>query len=141
MSTMSDFYINICLRVTGKNLLSEKANPLIGQYNDWLKELRVEEQREDGKIFKFWAINVDEYKHELLSKDVLICSRRVRFEVRDPLPHGDNRANFIQAKIHKKLMELKVESDEIVIETIGTHITGNSRTGRWPKDELDRAFQ
>lgn len=137
---MADFYINVCLRVTnrGKNLKAKVVNPVIQQFNEQLEELRIEEQREDGKTFKFWVVDVGEFKHESLSKDVLICSRRVRFEVRDPLPHGDNRADFIHAKIHKALMGLNAECDGVLVETTGTHISGNSRTGRWPMDEYDK---
>lgn len=145
MPVMSDLYINICLRVSGKNLEAESTNPVIEQYNSRLKELKIEEQREDGKVFKFWVVGIDEYKHEILSKDIVICSRRVRFEIRDPLPHHmDNRQNFIQARIHKALMGIKAKSEvpydkEIVIETMGTHISGNTRSGRWPREVFDQA--
>ena len=139
MPEMSDLYINVCLKVSGKNLKAERTNSVIDYHTSHLRELKIKEQREDGKEFKAWVTDVSEFQHELLSKDVLICSRRVRFEVRDPLPHGDNRANYVQAKIHKALMDLKVHHnpdsrDEIIIETTNTHISGNTRSGRWPKD-------
>jgi len=146
MPVMSDLYINVCLRVTGKKLQAKSTNSAIDTYNSHLKNLKIEEERKDGKIFKFWVTGIDEFRHELLSEDVLICSRRVRFEVRDPLPHHmDNRQDFIQARIHKTLMEIKVRSEsphdkEIVAETIGTHISGNTRSGRWPRDPFDQAF-
>lgn len=146
MEEMADLYIHVLLRATGKNLKAEVVNRVIHEYNEKLRNLRVEEERRDGKIFKFWVSDVDEYKHELLSKDVLICSRKVKVEIRDPLPHGfNNYAHSIQVRIHKALMELKVESwqkgdESIVVETIGTHISGNDRTGRWPRDPFDQAF-
>ncbi len=146
MEEMADIYIFVLLRATGKNLEAKVVNRVIDEYNEKLKGLRIKEQRGDGKIFKFWVSDVDEYKHELLSKDVLICSRKVKLEIRDPLPHGfNNYAHSIGAKIHKALMELKVESwqkgdESIVVETIGTHISGNDRTGRWPRDPFDQAF-
>lgn len=144
MPEMSDLYIFVCLRVTGKNLEAETTNRVIDQYNERLRECKIEEQREDGKVFKAWVSNIDEFNHELISKDVLICSRRVRFEVRDPFFQDyDNRLNSIQAKIHKALMALKARSgvpytEEIVIETMATHITGNMREGRWPRDQFDQ---
>ena len=147
MEEMADLYIHVLLRATGKNLEAKAVNRVIHEYNEKLKELRIEEQREDGKIFKFWVSDVDEYRHELLSKDVLICSRKVKLEIRDPLPHGfNNYAHSIQVRIHKALMAIKVESSQaekengnIVVETTGTHISGNNRTGRWPMMEADQA--
>lgn len=144
MPEMSDFYINICLRISGNNLEAKKTNSVIDDYNTQLENLKIEEVREDGKKFKCWVVGVDEFRHELLSKDVLICSRRVRFEVRSPYPHPDNHMNGIQAKIHKYLMDLRIHHepntrDEIIIQTTGTHIAGNTRTGRWPRDRFDGA--
>lgn len=144
MNEMSDLYIYVLLRATGKKLEPKAVNRVIDEYNEKLKNLRVEERREDGKIFKFWAIEIDEFKHELLSKDVLICSRKVKFEVRDPAPHTHNNyAHFVRAKIHKALKELRVESfqkedESIVVETIETYAEGCDRTGRWPMMEANR---
>lgn len=141
MPEMLDLYINVCLKVTGRDLEAETANPIINQYNRKLRDCRLEEKRDDGKFFKCWVVDIDDFKHELLAKDVLICSRRVRFEIRDPYPHEDNRMNYVQAKVHKLLMGLKVgDSGKIVAETMGTNISGNTRTGRWPRSPFDGAF-
>jgi hypothetical protein len=146
MNEMSDFYIHVLLRATGKNLKAEVVNRVISEYNEKLRNLRVEEERKDGKIFKFWVQDVDDYKHELLSEDMLICSRKIKFEVRDPLPHSfNNYSHFVRARIHKALKELRVESfqsnkESIVVETIETYAEGCDRTGRWPRDPFDQAF-
>jgi hypothetical protein len=146
MEEMSDLYIHVLLRATGKNLKAEVVNKVINEYNKKLKNLRVEEQREDGKTFKFWASEIDDYKHELLSEDMLICSRKVKVEIRNPQPHTHNNySHFIGVRIHEALMKLKVESfqsdrESIVVETTGTYIEGCDRTGRWPRDPFDQAF-
>lgn len=146
MNQMSELYINICLKVSGKNLEAKKVNPIIDYHTSCLKELKIAEQKENGKFFKAWVVGCDEFNHELLDKNTLICSRRIRFEIRDPYPHGDNHMNFVHAKVHKGLMDLRIHHapdsrDEILIETINTHIAGNSRSGRWPRSELDGAFR
>lgn len=141
---MSDLYIFVCLRVTGKSLEAKATNRVIEQYNSRLRELKIKEQRADGKVFKAWVSDVDEFRHELLNRNMLLCSRKVRFEIRDPLPHShNNHMHFIQVKIHKALMGLTVKNgtpynEDILIETTGTHILGNTRTGRWPSDVFDQ---
>ena len=145
MPQMSDLYIFVLLRVTGKNLKAEETNTIIDYHTSRLRELKIVEERKDGKIFKAWVTNIDEFNHELLDKNTLICSRRVRFEIRDPLPHPDNNDHSVRVKIHKALTDLRIHHNpdsigEIIIETVSTHVPGNMKEGRWPKDRFAGAF-
>jgi len=145
---MSELYIYVLLkaRTTGKILKPEIVNRSLTQYNEKLKNLRVEEERRDGKTFKFWVSEIDEFRHESLNEKTLICSRKVKVEIRDPLPHTfNNYSHFIGVRIHRALMGIEVENfqaekEKITIETIETYIEGCDRTGRWPRDPFDQAF-
>lgn len=146
---MSELYIYVLLkaRTTGKILKPKIVNHSLNEYNAQLKNLRVEEARRDGKTFKFWVTEIDEKRHEALDEKTLICSRKVKLEIRNPLPHSaDNYNHRIGVRIHHHLMQLRVEhfqaeKEKIVVETISTHIGEGERTGRWPHDQRDQRDQ
>ena len=137
----SEQYIEVCLKVTGRNLDAKFVNPIIRRYNSILSECLIEEE-ENGKIFKAWVADVSDFKHELLDKNVLVCSRQVKFEIRDSFIQGGDRTHQAQVKLHDVLMGIKIDdnpscSGNIIIETTNTHISGNMREGRWPRDQFD----
>ena len=141
MPEMSEKYLEVLLQVSGKNLIAEKVNPLICQYDKKLKNLKVEEQRSDGKVFKAAVCNVDNRQHELLDKNNLICSRQIKWNIFDPYPHNANNSeHFIHVRLHKRLMEITVKIEtsegEIIVQTTDTHVFGNSRNKRWPRDRF-----
>ena len=147
MAEMSEKYLEVLLQVSGKNLVAEKVNPLICQYDEKLKNLKVEEQRSDGKIFRASVCDIDNRNHELLNKDTLICSRQIKWNIFNPFPHNaNNYEHYIHVMLHKKLMDIKIEDIEtrddraITIRTIDSHVAGNFRKGRWPKDRFAGAF-
>lgn len=136
MTGMSEQYVFILLRVTGKNLDAREVNPLLNKYNQLVENCRIEEQRTDGKIFKVWVDHIDEFQHELLDRNTLICSRQVKLEIRDPLPHtANNPQHSTQVKIHEALMKIKVETEKIFIETTETRFPNDFKKGRWPIDK------
>jgi len=144
MPEMSEKYLEVLLQVSGKNLIAEKVNPLICQYDEKLKNLKVEEQRSDGKVFKAAVCNVDDRQHELLDKDTLICSRKIKFNIFNPYPHSTNNAeHHIYVCLHKALMELAVKretpKEKIIVHTLDTHADGDFKKGRWPRDRFDGA--
>ena len=145
MPEMSEKYVDVLLQVSGKNLDAKIINPLLIQYDDLLKDCKISEERSDGKIFKASVNVVDDRQHELLDKNTLILSRKVKFNIHNPLPHSMNNAeHYIYVKLHRALMEITVKLDtpegEIVVRTRDTHVFGNSRNKRWPMSEVDRAF-
>lgn len=144
---LSDMYMFVCLRVKGRNLDARTVNPLLVEYNTLLREMKIEEKRDDGKIFKARVQSLDEYQHEILDKDTLLCSRQIRWNVIDPIynPYSPssprpNSAHNIHARLHEAVMKIRVQegkySKKIVIETVNTHVPGNTRTGRWPEEPL-----
>lgn len=136
MPEMSEQYVFILLRVTGKSLDAREVNPLLEKYNKLLEEVRIEELRDDGKKFMVWVSNIDEFQHEILDKNTLICSRQVKLEIRDPLPHSaNNAAHFTQVKINEALMKVKLETGRINIETIETRFPNDFKKGKWPRDK------
>ena len=144
MPMMSDLYINLLCKITGNDLKAENTNSVIRFQKEKLKELRHEEQHEDG-IFKFWIQNIDEFNYDFVTKDELIFSRRIKFEIRDALYQQDGRQHHVQSKIHKALMGIRIDhlvntKGEIRIETLTTHIEGNSRSSayKWPLDNIDK---
>lgn len=146
MPELSELYMFVCMRVRGKNLDAREVNPLLREYNTLLRQLKVEEQRNDGKIFKAWVQEIDEFEHQILDKETLLCSIQVRWNIFDPLPHGaNNYAHSICVKLHEALMAIvvdngKTNSKKIVIKTMDTHIPGNTRTGRWPREKIPSAI-
>lgn len=147
MPEMSEKYLQVLLQVSGKNLVAKSTNPLIRMYDEKLKNLKIEEVRSDGKIFRASVCDIDNRNHELLNKDTLICSRQIKFNVYNPFPHdANNGEHFIHVRLHKKLMGIVVEDagtpfdGGIIIRTIDTHVAGNSRKNRWPKDRNFEAF-
>jgi len=145
MPEMSEKYLEVLLQVSGKDLDARIVNPLLKEYDDLLKECRIAEERNDGKIFTASVNIIDDRKHELLDKDTLICSRKIKFNIFNPYPHTANNAeHYIYALIHRALMELAVKhetpKEKIVIRTIDTSGTGDFKKGRWPMSEVDRAF-
>lgn len=151
---LSDFYMSIALRVEGKNLDPRATNPLLVRYNELLRKTKIEERRADGKTIKAWIQNIDNYQHELVDKDTLLCSRRIRWTILNPISSPYSRsqpqANYLHAlhvKLHQALMKISVEGGKgyykkIVIQTVNTHVPGDTRTGRWPeeKENLFRAM-
>ncbi|MCK4859735.1 MAG: hypothetical protein KAS87_04145 [Candidatus Omnitrophica bacterium] len=134
------------IQVSGKNLTPEATNPLIRRYDERLKNLVVEEERNDGKIFKASVCDVDARRHELIDKNTLILSRQVKFDVYNPFPHDtNNNEHSIHVRIHKALMEMKVEAGgsyadkRMTIEAIDSHVAGDFKKGRWPRDRFDGA--
>ena len=149
-TALSDLYMFVCLRVKGRKLDARTVNPLLVEYNKLLRETKIEEKRDDGKTFKAGVQSIDEYQHEVLDKDTLLCSRQIRWNVIDPKydPYSPssprpNSAHNIHARLHEAVMKIRVQegkySKKIVIETVGTHIPGNTRTGRWPRENLLRS--
>ncbi len=142
---MFEKYLEVLIQVSGKNLTPEATNPLIRRYDERLKNLVVEEERNDGKIFKASVCDVDARRHELIDKNTLILSRQVKFNVFHPYPHKDNAEHFIHAQIHKALIEMKVETvgsyaeEQITIKAIDSHVAGDFKRGRWPRDRFDGA--
>jgi len=145
MPEMSEKYLEILLQVSGRNLDARVINPLLVQYDDLLQNLKISEQRADGKIFTASVNTVDDRKHELLDKNTLICSRRIKFNIHNPYPHSHNNLEHsIHVLLHKAVMKIEVKLDtsegEIIVRTIDTHTSGGSRNKRWPMSEVDRAF-
>jgi hypothetical protein len=52
----------------------------------------------------------------------------------------NNAEHYIYVKLHRALMEITVKLDtpegEIVVRTRDTHVFGNSRNKRWPRDRF-----
>jgi hypothetical protein len=141
MPEMLEQYVFVCLRVTGKKLDAREVNPLLEKYNKLLEEVRIEERRNDGKKFMVWASNIDEFQHELIDRNTLICSRQIKFEIRDPLPRSaNNAAHHTQVKINEALMKIKVETGRIAIETTETRFPNDFKKGRWPMEKNAGAF-
>ena len=143
MPEMFEKYLEVLIQVSGKNLTPEATNPLIRRYDERLKNLVVEEERNDGKIFKASVCDVDARRHELIDKNTLILSRQVKFNVYHPLPHDpNNNEHSIHVRLHKALMEMKVDSggsyaeEGMRIKTIDSHVAGDFKKGRWPRDEF-----
>jgi hypothetical protein len=143
---MSEQYVFILLRVTGKNLDAREVNPLLKHYNELLRQCKIEEQRADGKKFMVWVDNIDEFQHEILDKNTLICSRQIKFEIRDPFPHSSNNyGHDTHVRIHEALMKIRVENEKtysqrIIIETVETRFPYDFKKGRWPIDKNAGAF-
>ena len=142
MPEMSEKYLEVLLQVSGKNLDAKVINPLLMQYDDLLKNCKISEQRSDGKTFTARVDHIDDRQHELLDKNTLICSRKIKWNIHDPYPHShNNHAHFIHVLLHKRLMEIKVESQsphcgEVMVQTVDTHTPGGSRSKRWPRDRF-----
>lgn len=147
MPELSEKYLEVLLQVSGKNLDARSTNPLIRIYDEKLKNLKIEEVRSDGKIFKASVCDIDNRNHELLNKGTLICSRQIKFNVYNPFPHSaNNLEHFIHVMLHKNLMNIMVEDvgtpndGAIIIKTIDTHVAGGFKKGRWPRDRNFGAF-
>lgn len=144
MSEMSEKYLEVLLKVSGKNLVAGSTNPLIRQFDERLKNLSIEEERSDGKIFRASVCDVDNRLHELIDKNTLILSRQVKFDVYNPYPHNTNNAEHsIHVRLHRALMKLKVETEgsyaeeKITVEATDSHVAGGFKKGRWPRGELE----
>jgi hypothetical protein len=142
---MSEKYLDVLLQVSGKNLDARIVNPLLGEYDSLLKELKVVEERANGKIFKASVNVIDDRKHELLDKNTLICSRKIKFNICNPYPHTmNNQEHYIYVLLHRAIMQLAVKrethGEKIVIRTVDTNADGGFKKGRWPMTEADRAF-
>lgn len=147
MPELSEKYLEVLVEIKGKNLQAKAVNPLIQIYDERLKSLKIREVRSDGKIFRASVCDIDNRNHELLNKDTLICSRQIKFNIFNPFPHSANNGDhLIHARLHKKLMEITVEDAGtpidagMTIRTTDTHVAGNFRKGRWPKDRNFGAF-
>jgi len=145
MPEMSEKYLDVLLQVKGKDLDSRAVNPLLRQYDYLLKELKVVEERVNGRAFTASVNVIDERKHELLDKNTLILSRKVKFNIHNPYPHTmNNQEHYIYVRLHKAVMEIAVKhetsGEKIVIRTVDTNADGGFKRGRWPMAEADRAF-
>lgn len=147
MPELSEKYLEVLLQVSGKNLVAKSTNPLIRMYDEKLKNLKIKEVRSDGKIFRASVCDIDNRNHELLNKNTLICSRQIKFNIHNPFPHStNNQEHMIYVCLHRVLMGIKVEdvgtpdNGGITIRTVDSHVAGNSRKGRWPKDRFAGAF-
>lgn len=145
MPEMSERYLEVLLQVSGKDLDARIVNPLLQKYDYALKELKVVEERRDGKAFTASVDHIDDRKHELLDKNTLILSRKIKFNIHNPYPHGqDNVEHKIYVSLHKKVMQLAVkhetDKEKIVIRTVDTNTDGGFKRGRWPMVEADRMF-
>lgn len=145
MPELSEKYLDILVQVKGKDLDARRVNPLLREYDNLLKECKISEERSDGKFFKASVNTIDDRKHELLDKNTLICSRKVKFNILNPFPHSQNNAEHkIHVCLHNALMQLAIKrgtlEEEIVIHTLDTCGTGGFKKGRWPMSEADRMF-
>jgi len=145
MPEMSEKYLDILVQVKGKNLDARRVNPLLVQYDDLLKNCKISEERSDGKFFTAVVNVVDDRQHELLDKNTLICSRKIKFNIHNPYPRSTNNSeHHIYVCLHKALMELAVKretpKEKIIVRTLDTHVAGNFKKGRWPVSEADRVF-
>lgn len=144
MPELSEKYLEVLLRVSGKNLIPKAINPLIREYDDLLRHVVVEEERKNGKMFRASVCAVDERQHELLDKNTLICSRKIKFNIFDPYPHNANNSeHHIHVRLHQRLMKIEVirgtsYCGEVTIQTTDTHVAGGSRNKRWPRDKFDQ---
>ena len=144
MPEMSEKYLEVLLQVSGKKIEPITTNRVIGRYDEKLKNLKIEEQRSDGKIFKASVCVVDERKHELIDKNTLLLSRQIKFNIFDPYPHNaNNSAHYIYVQLHRALMGIIVKEEtsdygEIVIRTIDSSQRGDYKKGKWPRDQRDR---
>lgn len=146
MPEMSEKYVDILIKIKGKNLDAKVVNPLIQRFDAELKDLKVKEQRSDGKTFIASVNLIDNRRHELLDKDTLILSRQVKWNIYNPYPHTfDNLEHKIHVCLHQAMMKIEVRKEtghgeEIVIKAIDSHVPGSMREGRWPRDAFDRAM-
>lgn len=145
MPVMSEKYLDVLLQVKGKDLDARVVNPLLRQYDYSLKECKIVEERANGKAFTASVDHIDERKHELLDKNTLILSRKIKFNIHNPYPHGqDNVEHKIYVLLHRAVMEIAVKhetsEEKIVIRTVDTNADGGFKRGRWPLSETDRAF-
>lgn len=143
MSEMFEKYLEVLVKVSGNNLDARNVNPLIRRYDERLKNLIIEEERNDGKKFRASVCDLDNRLHELIDKNTLILSRQLKFDVYNPYPHDNNGEHSIHVQIHKALLKMKIETEgtyseeKIAIEAIGTHVAGNVKEGRWPRSALE----
>lgn len=142
MSDLSEMYIFLRGEVQGKKKLDAKeVNPLLREYRKKLETFRIEEIKSNGKLFKIWTQEVDEYNDELLSEKTALFSYKLKINIYDPHPHTfDNYQHGIQAKLAKGLKKIQVEdgvySQKIIIVTTGIKFPGGFGEGRWPRERI-----
>jgi len=144
MPELSEKYLEVLIQVKGKNLRPASTNVVIDHYDEELKNLKISEERSDGKLFKASVNVVDERKHELVDKNTLLLSRQIKFNVFNPSPrNANNGAHYIYVKLHQALMSIVIKEvtpdcDEIVIRTIDSSQSGDYKKRKWPQDRRDK---
>lgn len=145
MPELSEKYLDILLQIKGKNLDARDVNPLLTEYDNHLENCKISEERSDGKFFTAVVNIIDDRQHELLDKNTLICSRKIKFNIFNPYPHTqNNQEHHIYVLLHRALMQIavKLETSEkkIIVRTIDTHSAGDFKKGRWPLSEAEKSF-
>lgn len=144
MPDLSETYISVRGEARGKKKLDvAEVNPLLREYRQKLETFKIEE-KSDGRQFKVWVQECDEFNSELLEDEkTLLFSHKLRLNIFDDLLRSyNNYAHSIQAKLGEALGKIQVEngktySQKIVIETTGIKFAGGGRTaGRWPVERL-----
>ena len=144
MPELSEQYIFVRSEVRGgRKLNAVEVNPLLRKYRKKLQDFIVEE-KSDGKMFKAWTQDVDEFNSELLEEGkTLLFSHKLKINIYDTLLRSfNNYAHSIQAKLAEALEKIQVEnegklSQKIIIVTTGTKFSGGERSsGRWPSEQM-----
>ena len=145
MPELSEQYIFIRSEVRGgRKLDAIEVNPLLRKYRKKLQDFIVEE-KSDGKMFKAWTQDVDEFNSEFLEEGkTLLFSHKLKINIYDTLLRSfNNYAHSIQAKLAEALEKIQVDngkthSQKIIILTTGIKFSGGERSsGRWPSERME----
>ena len=136
---LSEQYIFLRSEARGKKKLNAiEVNPFLRKYRRMLESFKIEERKSNGKRFKIWTDNVDEFTSELLNDGkTLLFSQKIKLNIYDPRPHTfNNYMHGIQAKISQGLEKIRMEDEKITIVTTGIKFAGGGEgTGRWPMEK------
>jgi len=135
---LSEQYIFLRAECRGKKKLDASVvNPLLRKFRKLLEAFKIEERKSNGKLFKIWTDNVDEFTSELLNKKTLLFRHKIMLNIFDERPHTfNNYMHGIQAKISQGLEKIRMEDEEIIILTTGIKFAGDGGgEGRWPMEK------
>jgi hypothetical protein len=127
-----ELIMSVCFYVRGKDLDARTTNPVLREFRELIEAYKLEK---DG--VKAWPITVDEFKYELIDSTWLTASFDIKFNIHNPTEKDNNE---VRADLLRAMLKLQIThgtySQKITIEMVDAVYRGDTKRGRWPREEI-----